>query len=224
MNTDVARFNMIEQQIRPWNVLDPQVLKSLSLLPREKFVPAAYQALAFADVEIPLADTATARSSGLMMLPPRLDARLVQSGDIKPSDKVLEVGTGSGYMAALLATQAAQVISVELVAEQAARARQNLAAAGIGNVQVEVGDGLPGWAAQAPYDVIVLSGGVSHVPQELLKQLRPGGRLIAMVGDESLMQVQRISCASTGVFSSTNLFETAAPMLKCAQAESTFEF
>lgn len=142
-NMEQARFNMIEQQIRPWNVLDQDVLDLLSEVRREEFVPAAHQALAFADLEIPLGE-------GAVMLAPKMEAKLLQELAVQPKDKVLEIGTGSGYMAALLAAKADQVTSVEISPSIAKTAKANLAKAGISNVSVEVGDGVHGWAAGAP--------------------------------------------------------------------------
>ena len=151
MNTEQARFNMIEQQIRPWEVLDPSVLSLLSVVRREAYVPEAQRDLAFADVELPL-------GYGQSMLAPRVEARILQELAIKNTDKVLEIGTGSGYMAALLAAKAEFVYSVEIVPELVEFARANLKRAGVANVSVDLGDGAHGWPLYAPYDVIVLSG------------------------------------------------------------------
>lgn len=216
MNFEQARFNMIEQQIRPWDVLDPQVLDLLFVVKREDFVPAAYRNLAFADMEIPL-------GSGQSMLAPRVEARLLQELNLRKSDRALEVGTGSGYMAALLAARVEHVVTLETDAELAASARNNLQRAGIANVNVEQADGLQGWAARAPYDVIVLSGAVPAVPQALLKQLRVGGRLVAVVGSAPVMEAQLITCVGEGVYNTINLFETVVPALNVpAKAEFVF--
>jgi len=216
MNFEQARFNMIEQQIRPWDVLDPQVLDLLFVVKREDFVPAAYRNLAFADMEIPL-------GSGQSMLAPRVEARLLQELNLRKSDRALEVGTGSGYMAALLAARVEHVVTLETDAELAATARDNLQRAGIANVNVEQADGLQGWAARAPYDVIVLSGAVPDVPQALLKQLRVGGRLVAVVGSAPVMEAQLITCVGEGVYNTINLFETVVPALNMpAKAEFVF--
>ncbi|WP_234084012.1 protein-L-isoaspartate O-methyltransferase [Azonexus sp. R2A61] len=216
MNFEQARFNMIEQQIRPWDVLDPQVLDLLFVVKREDFVPAAYRNLAFADMEIPL-------GSGQSMLAPRVEARLLQELNLRKSDRALEVGTGSGYMAALLAARVEHVVTLETDAELAASARDTLQRAGIANVNVEQADGLQGWAARAPYDVIVLSGAVPAVPQALLKQLRVGGRLVAVVGSAPVMEAQLITCVGEGVYNTINLFETVVPALNVpAKAEFVF--
>lgn len=217
MNFEQARFNMIEQQIRPWEVLDPKVLHTLSVVKREDFVPQAYKALAFGDLEIPL-------GNGQAMLPPRVEARMLQEVGIKKSDKVLEIGTGSGYMAALLAALAEHVVTVEIQPELAETARQNFAKAGITNITIEVGNGAQGWSGRAPYDVIVVSGGLAELPQALLKQLRVGGRLVAIVGEAPVMNAQVVTCIADGTYSTVNIFETVVPLLSNAPAKAQFQF
>jgi len=217
MNIEQARFNMIEQQIRPWEVLDPQVLDLLFVVKREDFVPAAYRNLAFADMEIPV-------GSGQVMLAPRVEARLLQELGIKKTDKVLEIGTGSGYMAALLAARAEHVITIESRPELAAFARENLERAGVTNVTVEVGDGANGWTQRAPYDAIVVSGSLPVLPAALLKQLRVGGRLAVIVGEAPVMEAQLITCSTEGVYNTVNLFETVVPALDGGEAKSGFSF
>ncbi|HRE15859.1 MAG TPA: protein-L-isoaspartate O-methyltransferase [Rhodocyclaceae bacterium] len=217
MNVEQARFNMIEQQIRPWEVLDQQVLDLLFVVKREDYVPAAYKALAFADMEIPL-------GQGQTMLAPKIEARLLQELAVKKTDKVLEVGTGSGYMAALLAARAEYVVTVEINPEIAEMAQANIARSGVRNVLVEVGNGARGWAARAPYDVIVVSASVPEVPAELLAQLRVGGRLAVIAGTAPAMEAQLITCTAEGVFNTVNLFETVVPPLQAVAAPSTFEF
>ncbi|MFV5212300.1 protein-L-isoaspartate O-methyltransferase family protein [Azonexus caeni] len=206
MNIEQARFNMVEQQIRPWDVLDPKVLDLLFIVKREDFVPAAYRNLAFADMEIPLGE-------GQCMLAPRVEARLLQELGIRQADRVLEIGTGSGYMAALLAARAEHVTTLELRPELAAFARDNLQRAGVANVTVECADGSRGWQQRAPFDVIVLSGALPRIPAELLKQLRVGGRLAAIVGEAPVMEAQMITCVADGVYNTVNLFETVVPVL-----------
>lgn len=215
MNIEQARFNMIEQQIRPWEVLDPQVLDLLFVVKREDFVPAVYRDLAFADMEIPLGE-------GQVMLAPRIEARLLQELAVRKNDKVLEIGTGSGYMAALLAARAEHVVTIELRPEIAAIARDNLQRAGISNVTVECADGIRGWMQRAPFDVIVLSGAVPQIPDAILKQLRVGGRLAAVVGAAPVMEAQLITCVAEGVFNTVNLFETVIPALDGADAKPGF--
>ena len=217
MNIEQARFNMIEQQIRPWEVLDQQVLDLLFVVKREDFAPAAYRSLAFADMEIPL-------GNGQVMLAPKIEAKHLQELGIKKTDKVLEIGTGSGYMAALLAARAEHVVSVESRPELAETARQNLARAGVANVTVETGNGINGWAARGPYDAIVVSGSVPSVPEALLKQLRVGGRLAVIVGEAPVMEAQLITCTAEGVYNTVNLFETVVPALDGATAPETFTF
>ena len=217
MNIEQARFNMIEQQIRPWEVLDPQVLDLLFVVKREDFVPAAYRNLAFADMEIPL-------GSGQVMLAPRVEAKLLQELSLKKTDKVLEIGTGSGYMAALLAARAKHVVSVESRPELADFARQNLERAGIANVDIEVADGANGWAARGPYDAIVVSGSLPVLPDALLKQLRVGGRLAVIVGEAPVMEAQLITCTADGIYNTINLFETVVPALDGTTAKDGFSF
>ena len=217
MNIEQARFNMIEQQIRPWEVLDQQVLDLLFVVKREDFAPAAYRNLAFADVEIPL-------GHGQVMLAPKIEAKLLQELGIRKTDKVLEIGTGSGYMAALLAARAEHVVSVELRPELAATARANLERAGITNVTVETADGIQGWSARAPYDAIVVSGSLAELPAALLKQLRVGGRLAAIVGTAPVMEAQLVTCTGEGIYNTVNLFETMAPALDGAPPSDGFTF
>jgi protein-L-isoaspartate(D-aspartate) O-methyltransferase len=215
MNIEQARFNMIEQQIRPWDVLDPKVLDLLSVIRREDFVPAAYRNLAFADMEIPI-------GSGQVMLAPRVEARLLQELGIRKTDKVLEVGTGSGYMAALLAANASHVVTVESRPELAEFARQNLDRAGITNVTIESGDGSEGWAHRGPYDAIVVSGSLPELPAALLKQLRVGGRLAAIVGAAPVMEAQLVTCTAEATYHTVNLFETVVPALDGPRPNSAF--
>ena len=217
MNIEQARFNMIEQQIRPWEVLDPHVLDLLFVVKREDFVPPAYRNLAFADMEIPI-------GSGQVMLAPRVEARLMQELAIKNTDKVLEIGTGSGYMAALLAACADQVVTVESRPEIADFARQNLERAGVANVTIEIGDGANGWSQRGPYDAIVVSGALPSLPDALLKQLRLGGRLAAIVGEAPVMEAQLVTCSAEGVYNTVNLFETVVPKLDSGNAKPGFSF
>ena len=217
MNIEQARFNMIEQQIRPWEVLDPQVLDLLFVVKREDFVPAAYRNLAFADMEIPI-------GSGQVMLAPRVEARLLQELGIKKTDKVLEIGTGSGYMAALLAAGAEHVVSIESRPELAEFARQNLERAGVTNVTVEVANGANGWSQRGPYDAIIVSGALPSLPVALLKQLRVGGRLASIVGEAPVMEAQLVTCSAEGAYNTVNLFETVVPALDGGETKSTFSF
>jgi len=217
MDLEQARFNMIEQQIRPWDVLDETVLGLLARVKREDYVPETYRAMAFMDIEIPL-------GHGETMLSPKVEARLVQELKLKPSDKVLEVGTGSGYMTALLASLAKHVHSVEIVPEFKAAAEQKLAAHGFTNITLEVGDAARGWAAHAPYDAIVLTGSEPVLADEFLAQLKPGGRLIAFVGTAPAMAARRIQLIEPGVQVSQDLFETSVRALAHAPQAAQFVF
>ncbi|MEI8030754.1 MAG: protein-L-isoaspartate O-methyltransferase [Comamonadaceae bacterium] len=206
MNFEQARFNMIEQQIRPWNVLDDDVLRLLSLVKREDFVPLAHKALAFADMEIPL-------GHGQSMLAPRVEARLLQDAAVQKHEKVLEIGTGSGYMTALLAHRAQSVISLEIDAEMVKMARANLQSVGIHNAEVRPLDGSNVKVAEGPFDVIMLGGSVAEVPPSLRAQLKVGGRLLAVIGDEPSMCTTRITRNSETDFTTQQLWDTVTPRL-----------
>jgi len=219
MDLNQARFNMIEQQIRPWDVLDPQVLNLLSVVRREDFVPLAHKALAFVDMEIPLG-----QAPGQVMLAPRVQARLLQELALKKTDKVLEVGTGSGFMAALMAHQANSVLSLEVDATLAAQAQANLQKAGVHNVTVRVADGSHGASADAPFDVILLSGSVAQVPSALLQQLKVGARLVAIVGDEPMMRATVVTRTSESSFTTTEPWDCNAPRLTGFDEPSRFAF
>ena len=207
MNFETARYHMIEQQLRTCELLSPEQVEQLYADRREAYVPDAYRALAFADTAIPL-------GQGVEMLTPKLEARLLLAAKLKGDERVLEIGTGSGHMAALLAERAAQVWSVEIDPVLAERARANLQNEAIDTVIVEVGDGLSGLAAQAPFDRIVLSGGVTEVPAALLAQLKIGGCLLAFVGTAPVMNLCRITRHAEGVDGLETLLETAVPMLR----------
>ena len=215
MNFEQARFNMVEQQIRPWDVLDPEILDLLSAVKREDFVPKHYRELAYADIEIPLKSPPR---PGQCLLIPCVEARILQGLGVKSTDKVLEVGTGCGYMAALLAAKAEFVYSVEIDPDLVNEARDNLQRAGVVNVSVDLGDASSGWDLYAPYDVIVVTGSMSTVPETMLRQLKAGGRLIAIVGETYPMEVRRVKRTQENAFSSENLFETmAAPLFNVPQ-------
>lgn len=221
MNIETARFNMIEQQIRPWEVLDGQVLSLLSVVKRENFVPLAHKALAFADMEIPLQSSG---SKGQCMLAPKVEARLLQDANIQATDKVLEIGTGSGYMAALLAQQAASVISLEIDPALAQMARANLQNADITNVDVRQADGSLGVPRDGPFDVIVLSGSVPDVPQHLLNQLTLGGRLLAIVGEDPVMRASVITRKGEQQWQTSEPWDTVAPRLQEFPEHNRFSF
>lgn len=217
MNFEQARFNMVEQQIRPWEVLDQDVLDLLMTVKREEFVPAAYRDLAFTEVEIPI-------GCGQVMLKPVIEGKVLQALRLAKADSVLEVGTGSGYFAALLAARTEWVRTIELEPELVKLASANLARNGVENVVVVQGDGIAGWAERAPYDVIVVSGGLPFVPQALLEQLKVGGRLFAFVGEAPVMKARLITCEAEGRFRTEDIFETVVPMLKNAPQRDGFSF
>ena len=217
MDLNQARFNMIEQQIRPWEVLDPQILELLSVVRREDFVPAAHKALAFVDMDIPL-------GNGQLMLAPRVQARLVQDLALQKTDKVLEIGTGTGFTTALLASQAAQVLSFEMDASLAAQASANLQQAGIGNAVVRHADGSQGAASEGPFNAILLSGSVAEVPQGLLEQLAVGGRLIAITGEEPMMRATLITRTGPASFVTAQPWDANAPRLSGCVQSPAFQF
>ncbi len=205
---------MVEQQIRTWEVLDQDVLDLLYAVPREDFVPPACRNLAFTDMEIPIGEEER-------MWAPKLEARVLQELNVKRTDRVLEVGTGSGYLTALLAHRAAQVYSVEILPALAAFGKANIARHGVDNVTLEVADGARGHAKWGPYDVVVLTGSVPVIPQGVLDCLAPGGRAFAVVGDAPAMTAKLVSCTapgSYGTFRTVELFETLlSPLANCEQ-------
>jgi protein-L-isoaspartate(D-aspartate) O-methyltransferase len=208
---------MIEQQIRPWDVLDPEVLELLHVVKRENFVPAAHKALAFVDAEIPL-------PGGQSMLNPKVEARLLQDVNLKKHENVLEIGTGSGYMAALLAHKGRHVTTVEVSPELKALAEKNLADNGVTNVTVELGNGAQGWTNGAPFDVIVVSASLPVLPEALLQQLKVGGRLAVIIGQSPAMKAQLITRTGEAGYDTRTLFETDVKALSSATTPSTFTF
>lgn len=217
MDYEQARFNMVESQVRTWEVLDQKILSLLLKVKREDFVPPAYRSLAFVDMEIPL-------GHGEVMLAPKLEARMLQELGVQPTDVALEVGSGSGHMTALLATLAAKVHSVEIHPDLHAMAARNLRMADIDNVTLHVGNAAAGWKAQAPYDVILLTGSVPVLSEDFKRQLKVGGRLIAVVGKAPIMTARLIQRMADDAFSDSGLFETCIPSLRnCPQGE-TFVF
>lgn len=217
MDMELARANMIESQVRTWEVLDQAVLDLLARIRREDFVPAVYRGLAFADMELPI-------GHGEVMLRPCLEARLAQELLLRPTDRVLEVGTGSGHQAALLAGLAGQVHSVERLPDLSAAAARRLEAAGVSNVTLHVGNGAQGWPRHGPYDAILLTGSVPEIPESLRAQLAPGGRLLAIVGRPPVMTARLVTCLAPGVFSDEGLFETCVPPLREVAEPSRFTF
>ena len=223
MDLEQSRFNMVEQQIRTWEVLDQEVLQLLFEVRREEFVPPAYRSLAFVDMEIPL-------GYGQVMLAPKLEARILQELQVKKTDKILEVGSGSGYQTALLAKKGGYVYSVEIVPELTAMAERNLLSHDITNATLETGDAARGWPLHAPYDVIVLTGSTPVLPEAFQKCLSTGGRMFAVVGDPPVMQAVLVTCISQegssggGAYSTVGLFETCISPLRNAKQPERFTF
>ena len=212
-----ARFNMIEQQIRTWEVLDQNVLDLLFKVRREDFVPDIYRALAFVDMEIPI-------GHGEKMLQPKLEARMLQELALGSSDRVLEIGTGSGYMTALLASVAGFVCSVEIHPDLTQKAADRLAAHGLRNVTLETGDAARGWDKHGPYDAILLTGSVPVLAESFKASLKTGGRLLAIVGMAPVMEAQLVTSAGGGAYNTVSLFETCTAPLKNAQQPERFVF
>ena len=217
MDFEQARYNMVEQQIRPWDVLNQDVLNLLSKIRREDFVPEAHRALAFVDMEIPL-------GHGQAMWTPKLEARVIQELAIKPTDRVLEIGTGSGYLTALLAAEAAEVVSVDIVPEFTAAAMQKLRAHGFNNIVLHSGDAARDWPDEAGFDVIVLTGSTPLLSDAFRQRLKVGGRLFAIVGQAPVMQAQLITCTAPGATRSVVLFETCVAPLANAPQPASFVF
>lgn len=217
MQTELARFNMIAQQIRPWDVRDQQVLDLLDTIKREQFVPTAWKPMSFVDMEIPLGHDET-------MMSPKMEARIVQEMRITATDTVLEIGTGSGYLTALLAGCAQQVISVDIISEFTIQAAAKLLANGIDNIRLTTGDGAQGWSRNAPYQVIVLTGSTPLLPKQFLHDLTIGGRLFAIVGDSPAMIAQRITRIAENNWHTEHLFETDVRPLRNALQPERFIF
>jgi len=224
MKTEIARFNMIEQQIRPWEVLDQAVLSLLGTVRREDFVPAGKRALAFVDTQVPLLD---GDALGPCMLEPKVEARLLQELQLQRHERVLEIGTGSGFMATLLAHRAMQVFTLECHPALVQMARDNLQRNGVMGaqvLQVSAEEGARGLPAEAPFDAIVLSGSVAEVPRALLEQLKVGGRLVAVVGELPIMRARLFTRVGPAAWSDVDLFDTVAPRLQGFGEPSRFQF
>lgn len=217
MNFEQARFNMVEQQVRPWEVLDPDVLALLFEVKRELFVPAGHAALAFADMEIPI-------GHGEAMMQPKVEARILQELAVRPEETVYEVGTGSGYLTALLGRRARHVTSAEIHDDLRAGAAQSLARAGIGNVTLLAGDSARAPLGESTWDVIVLTGSTPELPQAFLDRLNPGGRLFAVVGDPPVMKAVVVERGAGEGLRRTEVFETLLKPLVNAQAPTRFRF
>jgi len=216
-NFETARFNMVEQQVRPWDVLDPQVLQLLSSEPRQDYVPDAYRQLAYADIEIPL-------GHGEAMMHPRVEGRMLQALNLRPTDKILEIGTGSGFVTSLLAHLGESVYSVEIHAELSESAARKLAAHNLTNVTLDVGDGVHGWDRHAPYDAILVTGSVPELYDEFKHQLTIGGRLAVVVGTGVVMEALQVVRNGENSWTTTSLFETELKPLVHADAPRVFQF
>ena len=217
MNFEIARHNMVEQQIRPWDVSDDRVLELIARAPREDYVPAPYRNIAFADLNIPL-------GHGEVMMSPKLEARLLQALEIAPTDKILEIGTGSGYLTTLLASLGRHVVSVEIRPEFTVEAAAKLGRHGVRNITLETGDAARGWDRQQPYDAIIITGSLPILPEAFRQSLAPGGRLIAIVGQSPAMEVIRLRRVDAVAFREDSLFETDLPPLRNAIEPAKFVF
>ncbi len=217
MDIETARFNMVEQQIRPWEVLDANVLSACAKVPRECFVPDTYRQLAFSDTTIDI-------GHGQSMMQPKLEARLLQAVNVQRADRVLEIGTGSGYLAALLATLAAHVTSIELFDDLSAQAKNNLRQLGVNNVALHVGDALEGWSTAEPYDVIVVTGSSPQRRPLIEQQLSLNGRMFIVTGVAPVMEALLVTRLSKDNWATESLFETELAPLIGAETKPTFEF
>lgn len=217
MDLEIARFNMVEQQIRPWDVLDPDVLEACMNVRRELFVPEPYRQLAFSDTSIDI-------GHGQSMMAPKVEARALQSLDVRRSDRVLEIGSGSGYLSALLATLAAHVTSIEIHEDLSAMAKRNLQRAAIGNVTLHVGDGLDGWTTAAPYDVIAVTGSSPARREAIEQQLSIGGRMFVVIGVAPVMEALLITRTDKRTWATESLFETELAPLVGAEPKPEFRF
>ena len=217
LNIDQARFNMIEQQVRPWDVLDQQVLDVLATTPRERFVPEQYRNLAFADVEIPI-------GCGEVMMTPKVEGRLLQALAVRESERALEIGTGSGYLTACLAKLAASVVTVELEQELSQAAHQRLAGLELENVEYRIGDAAGGWTDDGQFEIIAVTGSVPVLPESFKQQLTVGGRLFIIVGEKPVMEALLVTRVNEREWTTESLFETELPPLKNASRPAQFVF
>ncbi|MCU0971941.1 MAG: protein-L-isoaspartate O-methyltransferase [Gammaproteobacteria bacterium] len=216
-DTELARHNMLEQQIRPWEVIDQRALDAMAAVPRERFVPERFQGLAFADTEIPLAH-------GESMLAPKIEAKLLQALDVQPTDRVLEVGTGSGYLAACLSRLGGHVVTVEIHPDLHDEARARLVALGVQNVECIAGDAFSVAVPGVPFDVIAVTGSVPRLPVLLEGMLAEGGRLFAVVGEPPAQRATLVTRIRGDVYRRETLFETVLPPLHNAPRPAAFVF
>jgi protein-L-isoaspartate(D-aspartate) O-methyltransferase len=217
MNFEQARFNMVEQQIRPWEVLDGRVLSLLETVQREDFVPVRYRKLAFADVAVPL-------EAGQVMMRPKIEARMLQALDVNESETVLEIGTGSGFMTACLAALSKRVVSVELHEELHREAAAKLADKSVSNVELFVGDVMRGWQPEQAHDVVVVTGSVAEIPEQFLGWVNPGGRMFVIRGESPAMEALLMARQDVTEWAVESLFETDLPALVNASREPEFKF
>ena len=217
MNFEQARFNMVEQQIRPWEVLDGRVLSLLENIHREDFVPVRYRKLAFADIAIPL-------DCGQVMMRPKIEARMLQALELREDETVLEIGTGSGFVTACLAGLARRVVSVELHAELHEQTALKLTDKGVDNVELFVGDVMGGWQPEQAHDVVVVTGSVPKVPEQFLGWVNPGGRLFVVTGESPAMEARLMKRLDVTEWTEESLFETDLPRLEHAEEPPKFDF
>ena len=217
MNFEQARFNMVEQQIRPWEVLDGRVLELLETIQREDFVPVRYRKLAFADIAVPL-------ECGQTMMRPKIEARLLQALDIQPDETVLEIGTGSGFVTACLAALAKRVVSVEIHEELHREAAVKLADKGVANAELYIGDVMGDWQPEQAHDVVVVTGSVADVPEQFLGWVNPGGRMFVVRGHSPAMEALLMTRIGVTEWTVESLFETDLPALEGATPAHTFTF
>jgi protein-L-isoaspartate(D-aspartate) O-methyltransferase len=217
MNVNLARFNMVQQQVRTWDVLDPRILELMTLTPREVFVPADFQQLAFSDTFIPI-------GYDQVMLPPKIVGRILQSLTLNKRDSVLQIGTGTGYLSALLCQLAKKITAVEVIPELAKQTLKNLKALGLHNFVLEVGDAVPGWPDNAPYDAIILTGSVPVLPKSLGEELAINGRLFAVIGKAPAMSAVLLTRVGKEQWSKQVLFETNLPSMTHEVKVEDFQF
>lgn len=215
MNLEQARFNMVEQQIRPWEVLDPRVLDVLATIPREEFVPDRYRNLAFCDLRIPLG-----RDQSMMR--PVEEGRMLQALSLADTDSVLEIGTGSGFVTACLARLADKVVSVELFEDFHQSAAAKLARLGVTNATLRVGDAAHGWEEEEPFDAIAITGSMAELPEAFRILLKPGGRLFVVTGQAPAMEARLLTRAGERGWTDEGLFETDLPALIHAEHRPKF--
>lgn len=217
MNFDQARFNMVEQQIRPWEVLDGQVLELLESIHREDFVPVRYRKMAFSDIAIPL-------DHDQFMMKPVVEGRLLQSLELQPDETVLEIGTGSGFITACLAQMAKRVVSVDIYEEFTSEAAETLKEKGLTNVELETGDAMTGWQPEQAHDVLVVTGSVEDIPDHFRGWVNPGGRMFVVCGEEPAMEARLLTKLNATEWREESLFETDLARLVNAEKAPEFEF